>query len=156
MEPPTLHSPKSRLAWSGNPTKRKGVTEPWIKLCKPKPKGGMGMRRLEDTNNSFLMNMAWDIFKNKGTWGTFMNKKHRNKNGEWKVNSTSTVWNGIKLAMEEIESKQERIIGDHWIRHAPINECIAPNNPIWKKNSKPSLVIAFRTAIGTGHHSSLR
>ncbi|XP_043691686.1 uncharacterized protein LOC122642311 [Telopea speciosissima] len=47
--------------WSGVIETRKAITVKWDLVCKPRSKGGLGVRRLRDVNKALLCKLAWAI-----------------------------------------------------------------------------------------------
>ena len=40
----------------------------WNKICKPKNLGGLGLRKIEVVNSSFLSKLTWKLFNHKCLW----------------------------------------------------------------------------------------
>ena len=48
----------------------------WEEVCKPKNKGGLGVRRLWDLNNSLLTKIGWRLGEENTNWGNIMKAKY--------------------------------------------------------------------------------
>ncbi|KAF9624334.1 hypothetical protein IFM89_009617 [Coptis chinensis] len=115
--------------WSGNPAERKAITVSWEKSCKPTEEGGLGIRRLKDINLSMLMKQAWILLTEEGDWPEFMRGKYINRTGGWSNYKTSTVWTGIKWALNEMAPLHGWNVGngeainiwrENWLLQKPI------------------------------------
>ncbi|KAF5185244.1 Ribonuclease h domain [Thalictrum thalictroides] len=99
--------------WSGNPSRKKGITVAWEKVCKPYSEGGLNIRRLGEINKAMLMKQAWNFISGKGYFADYLRHKYLDKNGEIvKYYKHSTIWPGIRWALQEIKDKVRWIVGD--------------------------------------------
>ena len=49
----------------------------WNDVCKPKPKGGLGLRHLQDMNTAFLMKIGWGLLtKDNELWTKVLKAKY--------------------------------------------------------------------------------
>jgi hypothetical protein len=56
----------NRFLWCGNDSKAKAKVS-WDKLCYPKSKGGLGIKRLEVWNCVAMLNHIWNLFAQAGS-----------------------------------------------------------------------------------------
>ncbi|KAL4343007.1 hypothetical protein AHAS_Ahas11G0035300 [Arachis hypogaea] len=57
--------------WRSSDVERKVLLLNWEKICKSKEEGGIRIRRLQETNQLFLMKLAWGlIHKRDVLWGS--------------------------------------------------------------------------------------
>uniref|UniRef100_A0A803QEP6 Reverse transcriptase n=1 Tax=Cannabis sativa TaxID=3483 RepID=A0A803QEP6_CANSA len=93
--------------WSGRLDKQRFLaTVSWDSLCRPKVSGGLGFRRMEDTNQAFLAKFAWCIASGiSRPWTDAFKAKYFPRDSFWSVkrkNSDSFVWKGILNARQVI------------------------------------------------------
>ncbi|XP_042483605.1 uncharacterized protein LOC122063975 [Macadamia integrifolia] len=67
---PIMDKIKSRLA--GEIDMVRSITVKWDTLCKPKEEGGLGIRRLRDSNKAMLCKLVWRMRKEKSTAAAFL------------------------------------------------------------------------------------
>ncbi|XP_030478283.1 uncharacterized protein LOC115695353 [Cannabis sativa] len=96
-----------RFWWSGRLEKQRFMaTVSWDSLCRPKVSGGLGFRRMEDTNQAFLAKLAWCIASGiSRPWTVAFKAKYFPRDSFWSVkrrNSDSFVWKGILNARQVI------------------------------------------------------
>ncbi|KAL4391418.1 hypothetical protein AHAS_Ahas03G0243100 [Arachis hypogaea] len=115
--------------WRSSDEERKVHLLNWEKICKPKEEGGLGIRRAQETNQLFLMKLAWGlIHKRDALWVQVMRAKYGGgDNTILKVHkkaSNSNAWIGITKVWEEFQKNLIWRIGDgksisfwddHWI-----------------------------------------
>jgi hypothetical protein len=53
--------------WSGDPDKRKLVTDSWKKLCRPLVQGGLGLRSLSSLNSASNLRLCWSLINSQGS-----------------------------------------------------------------------------------------
>ncbi|KAF9610198.1 hypothetical protein IFM89_021136 [Coptis chinensis] len=116
------------------------ATSSWENTCKPKEEGGMGIRRIKDINLSMLMKMGCAMLKKKDDWSTFMQGKYRKRSGAWNKNKHSTIWNGIRWALEEMQphtiwvidnGKQINVWKDKWLGNKSIKDMLPIDHSFW-------------------------
>jgi len=71
----------------------------WNKLCLPKSKGGIGLRRTKAVNKAFQCKLAWEILTNKASlWAQMMRDKYLHKKDFLNYQNKSTdspVWKSL-------------------------------------------------------------
>ena len=73
----------------------------WETICKPKEKGGKGIRHMTNLNKDFIEKMGWRLIENKIGWGHIMRAKYlANMHFNYNLNNNdllggSKVWKGI-------------------------------------------------------------
>lgn len=87
----------------------------WKTICKPKDKGGLGIRRIIDMNKALLTKMGWKLVENKTGWGRIMRAKYL-ANTHFRYNlfnndlpNGSKVWNNI-LKNRSLLGKEVRLL----------------------------------------------
>ena len=48
----------------------------WEEVCKPKAKGGLGIRKMKDLNKALLTKIGWRLAEGNTGWGTIMKAKY--------------------------------------------------------------------------------
>ena len=62
--------------WQGGGTKKKYHLIKWIKICKSKNKGGLGIKDLRVMNMSLLAKWWWKLEQEQGLWQELIHKKY--------------------------------------------------------------------------------
>ncbi|KAF6159315.1 hypothetical protein GIB67_032086 [Kingdonia uniflora] len=84
--------------WTRDPTKRKGITLRWDKLCEPVKEGGLGIRSLKEVNNAMICKLNWIFTLREEPWAQMMYAEFYTKSGDRiKYHKRSSVWPGIKF-----------------------------------------------------------
>ncbi|XP_058775212.1 uncharacterized protein LOC131649467 [Vicia villosa] len=69
----------SNFLWNGNANKRSIHWVKWENVCKPKEKGGLGIRDVGDLNRALLLKWKWRILKeDKAIWSRFLLLRYHN------------------------------------------------------------------------------
>ncbi|XP_058746851.1 uncharacterized protein LOC131619813 [Vicia villosa] len=69
----------SNFLWNGNVNKRCIHWVKWENVCKPRGKGGLGIRDVGEMNRSLLLKWKWRILKeDKATWSRFLLLRYQN------------------------------------------------------------------------------
>ncbi|XP_058775701.1 uncharacterized protein LOC131649975 [Vicia villosa] len=69
----------SNFLWSGNVNQRCIHWVKWMNVCKPKEKGGLGIRDVGEMNKSLLLKWKWRILKeDKAIWSNFLLLRYQN------------------------------------------------------------------------------
>src|SRR3954466_12504482 len=69
----------SNFLWNGNANKRSIHWVKWENVCKPKEKGGLGIRDVGDMNRFVLLKWKWRILKeDRAIWGIFQLLRYQN------------------------------------------------------------------------------
>ncbi|XP_058757405.1 uncharacterized protein LOC131630662 [Vicia villosa] len=65
--------------WSGNANKRSINWVKWDTICKPKDKGGLGVRDVGEFNRALLLKWKWRLLKDDGAvWKSFVQWRYKN------------------------------------------------------------------------------
>lgn len=77
----------------------------WDKVCQPKDRGGLGLRRLRDTNIAFLLKFAWEILSgSKSLWCKVLRAKYGleedNISRQIKRKGCSHLWGQLSLVWD--------------------------------------------------------
>ncbi|KAF6155714.1 hypothetical protein GIB67_007151 [Kingdonia uniflora] len=121
--------------WTRDPSKRKGITLRWEKMCKPIREGGLGIRSLKEVHNAMLCKLNL-IFTQ------MIYAKFHTSYGEMiQYHMNSSVWLGIKF----VETINKPFIGwiigngkkidfwrDSWATCTPLREHISLPNHLCK------------------------
>ena len=67
---------QSNLLWSRESEKIRINFVSWEIVCKPKCRGGLGVRKIIDLNNVLLTNMGWNLMKRESNWCHIMRAKY--------------------------------------------------------------------------------
>ncbi|KAF6152725.1 hypothetical protein GIB67_021385 [Kingdonia uniflora] len=103
----------SNFIWTGDPSRRKGITVKWEKVCKPLKEGGLGIRSLKEVNDAMLCKLHWAFCDRQEDWSQFMHAKFTNKTGDFiRYHKKSTIWLGIKLAASINRPYMEWLVGN--------------------------------------------
>ena len=62
--------------WSRTREKNKLSLVNWEDVCKPKEKGGLGVRRLRDLNKALLAKVGWRLGESTTNWSKIMKAKY--------------------------------------------------------------------------------
>lgn len=62
--------------WSGGPDSARRAKVSWESICTPKSSGGLGLRRLEDSNTVFGLKLIWLLFAATGSLWVAWIKEH--------------------------------------------------------------------------------
>ncbi|XP_058761431.1 uncharacterized protein LOC131634822 [Vicia villosa] len=69
----------SNFLWNGNANKRSIHWVKWENVCKPKEKGGLGIRDVGDINRALLLKWKWRILKeDNAIWSRFLLLRYHN------------------------------------------------------------------------------
>lgn len=67
--------------WQGGHTKRKYHLVKWVKICKSKKKGGLGIKDVRKMNLSLLCKWWWKLENENGIWQEIVKHKYLKKGG---------------------------------------------------------------------------
>ncbi|KAL0874846.1 hypothetical protein Bca101_024551 [Brassica carinata] len=71
----TLERICNAFLWSGTPISAKSAKVSWETVCTPKKSGGLGLRRLADSNEVFELRLIWLLFAGTGSlWVAWIKK----------------------------------------------------------------------------------
>ncbi|KAA3466982.1 reverse transcriptase [Gossypium australe] len=66
-----------QFIWGGSVDNPKSALVSWDSICQPRSHGGLGFRRLQDHNNSFLMKLCFNLFSRKDAlWVRVLRSKY--------------------------------------------------------------------------------
>ncbi|KAA3486848.1 Retrovirus-related Pol polyprotein LINE-1 [Gossypium australe] len=109
-----------RFVWGSYNGRSKMALVSWESVCQPKHHGGLGLRKLEDHNTSFMMKMGFNIVLNASTIGIqVLQTKYKVSNGlpnkVWPLLRENLVWlvgdgNSIKCWQDSWIPNCEEII----------------------------------------------
>ncbi|XP_058763724.1 uncharacterized protein LOC131637156 [Vicia villosa] len=92
---------QSNFLWSGNVNKRSIHWVKWDTICKPKEKGGLGVRDFGEFNKVLLLKWKWRFLKeDKAIWSSFMGLRYHNiklkviQPSREALNSDESIWWG--------------------------------------------------------------
>lgn len=104
----------------------------WADICMPKAMGGLGVRRMRDTNLALITKLAWTIHCcPTRTWVQLIRSKYLRGRQILDVERTATpswIWGGIKQCLGLLRlgcvyqisaHSTARIVGDPWLPHYP-------------------------------------
>ncbi|XP_042479723.1 uncharacterized protein LOC122060672 [Macadamia integrifolia] len=98
--------------WTGGIEFAKKITIKWDALCKPKEEGGLGIRRLKDTNKAMLCKLVWRIKHEKTVANSFLKARFIKNDGSLKKGVSSSIVSGVKKVWSFVEENQRWIIGN--------------------------------------------
>ncbi|KAF6171607.1 hypothetical protein GIB67_008193 [Kingdonia uniflora] len=130
----------------GDPSKRKGVTLKWEKVCKPIKEGGLGVRSLGEVNNAMLCKLHWVFKQGTKEWAKFLKTKFSSKSGDpIRYHKPSTIWTSIQMGAALSKPYIGWVIGngqqidfwrDTWTTDIPIMKYIKLLRDLWIKSKK--------------------
>jgi len=62
--------------WQGSGTKKKYHLGKWVKICRSKKKGGLGIKDLRKMNVSLLAKWWWKLEQEEGLWQDIVKAKY--------------------------------------------------------------------------------
>lgn len=105
-----------RFLWSGSNDTHKGHQVDWDSCCKPKKKGGVGLRSARTTNKAFLMKFFFclhyvpDSISSKLVRGKYLKGGLNFENA--RKSSSSHIWSGICSVLGDTLPTLRRVIGN--------------------------------------------
>ncbi|XP_019056316.1 PREDICTED: uncharacterized protein LOC109116043 [Tarenaya hassleriana] len=127
-------------SWSQTRSGRARVA--WNAICLPKREGGLGLKKLEDSNKVFRLKMIWSLFKDASSlWVAWVKKNVLKRGSFWNTTPIPRMsWNFRKLLkLKELATQYIRCrIGngntasfwhDSWTTFGPLLEYIGNNGP---------------------------
>jgi hypothetical protein len=76
-----MDKPMRSFFWSGSADKRKFHFVRWNWICKPKKKGGLGIKNLHKFSVSFMCKWWWKLENGTSPWQNFMRQKYMRHGG---------------------------------------------------------------------------
>ncbi|XP_042486522.1 uncharacterized protein LOC122066747 [Macadamia integrifolia] len=98
--------------WTGDTETARKITVKWDSLCMPKEEGGLGIRRLRDTNKAMLCKLAWRIKHERTASSSFLKARFVKKDGKLKKGVSSSIALGVKKVWRFVEDNERWIIGN--------------------------------------------
>lgn len=94
-----IESKCNSFLWTGDSINCKGAKVSWQTVCLPKKEGGLGLKRLEDWNNTCLARLVWCIFAvTESLWIAWVNRYHLKNESFWTVKIQQGIsWTWRKL-----------------------------------------------------------
>lgn len=88
--------------WNGSTDGKKYHLVAWEKVCRPKSKGGLGIRNLKDINFALMGKWLWRFGEDRDSLC-----KYGSSPGGWETNGVTTsyglsVWRGILRVMDKL------------------------------------------------------
>ena len=116
---------QSRFLWGSSETRRKVHLVNWERVCMSKERGGLGVKRVKDMNDSLLMKWWWRYGKEENAmWRRIIAGKYGEGEFSWLPNveeckKGSRIWKdilkvgmGIEALGEHLKSNVKIVLGD--------------------------------------------
>ncbi|XP_042477785.1 uncharacterized protein LOC122059169 [Macadamia integrifolia] len=108
----TMERWMKNFIWAGEVDTSKPITVKWESVCKPKEEGGLGIRRLRDTNMAMLCKLVWRIKHEKSAANSFLRARFVKKDGSFNRGCRpSSIALGIRKVWKTVEANERWIIG---------------------------------------------
>lgn len=104
-----------RFFWQGGSLKKKYHLVKWENICKPKKKGGLGVKDLRKLNLSLLGKWWWKLEMEEGVWQEIVKKKHVKGQPLSQINhkpNDSPVWSDLLQVKDIYMQGRVVIVGD--------------------------------------------
>ncbi|XP_042492859.1 uncharacterized protein LOC122072426 [Macadamia integrifolia] len=99
--------------WSGEVDTAKTITVIWDTLYKPKEEGGLGIRRLRETNKALIGKLVWRMKHERSTACTFLRARFVKKEGLFNKGSRpSSISMGVRKMWDFVKDNERWIIGN--------------------------------------------
>lgn len=83
--------------WTGNCDQRKLVTVSWKNICLPKQNGGLGIRDLQQLNDTALLKSLWNILTKNSASSIFLKQRFKITPTSYSLHyAKSSIWPGLK------------------------------------------------------------
>lgn len=168
----TLEKICNAFLWSGDSVSARGAKVAWETVCSPKECGGLGLRRLADTNLVFGLKLIWLLFAGTGSlWVAWAQRNLIKDNLFWSAdfrNVGSWLWRRL---MNLRDRARPRLIcqlhsgdtalfwHDNWTGLGPLIEVTGANGPrvtgIRSMSTVSQAVGSGRWLISRGRHPIL-
>ena len=76
----------------------------WSDICKTKPEGGLGIRRIADINEAAGIRMFWRLCTNQNLWAGWMKDRYL-RNGNWDTATASLIDSGTWKFLTQSKGK---------------------------------------------------
>ncbi|CAA7056641.1 unnamed protein product [Microthlaspi erraticum] len=131
--------------WSGAPNSAKNAKVSWESVCTPKEAGGLGLKRLADSNQVFGLKLIWLMFAGEGSlWVAWVRKNLIGRRSFWSSeldNSGSWIWRKLLklrplarpfLACQIRSGTSALFWHDDWTGLGPLLDISGANGPrVW-------------------------
>lgn len=87
----------------------------WDDVCKPKNKGGLGIKSLDDTVKAVAIKLVWKFIQGDSLWAKWMHSKYCSTNNFWTTNmnnNASYTWKLLLRAREWCKGLIDRKIAN--------------------------------------------
>ncbi|KAK4285196.1 hypothetical protein QN277_001926 [Acacia crassicarpa] len=140
-----------KFLWVSTEDKQKIPLVSWDAICKPKTRGGLGLRHAKDQNNAYLMKLGWRLAtKREDLWVKVIQSKYNCGNDKLPrinmSNPRSNLWSGIKRTWGKVQDGIKPLANGQirwrWAKNGQFyvklaydslsNDAIPPN-PMWGK-----------------------
>ncbi|XP_042490858.1 uncharacterized protein LOC122070717 [Macadamia integrifolia] len=99
--------------WTGEVDSSNAIAVRWDFVCKPKEEGGLGIRRLRDTNMAMLNKMVWRFKHGKHAASSFLRARFVKKNGAFNMGCRhSSIALGTRKVWKFVDLNERWIIGN--------------------------------------------
>ncbi|KAL8520052.1 hypothetical protein ACS0TY_010838 [Phlomoides rotata] len=97
--------------WTGDISRRNtSCSVSWARVCSPLDEGGLGVRSIHHTNDSFICKLAWDILCNKTSDISLLHDRYISAGGRPRsYGRPSSIWPGIRRHLDRL------IDGSSWV-----------------------------------------
>lgn len=101
-----------KFLWSGKQEERKYIIMAWEKVCLWL-EGGLGLKDLFAFNQAAILKTVWNLLTSQSLLQTFMKAKYKSHQFDnTHFVGPSSIWNGFKLALKEVEKNACWIAGN--------------------------------------------
>ncbi|XP_042484804.1 uncharacterized protein LOC122065079 [Macadamia integrifolia] len=109
----TMERWMQNFIWTGEVESTRAITVKWNTLCKPKDEGGLGIRKLRDSNKAMLCKMVWRIKHGKSNASSFLRARFVKKDGKFSKGSrSSSIALGIQKSWDFVSEYESWVIGN--------------------------------------------
>lgn len=127
--------------WGHEKRIRKLHSLAWDKIYQLKGNGGLGFRRLKETNQAFMAKLAWRLqTQDSSLWSRVLKEKYDSVSRSWEQKAkqqTSFIWKVMCSASKHVENfvwrigngKKINFLFDRWARVEPLIKKITCNVP---------------------------
>jgi hypothetical protein len=129
-----LEKPIRAFFWASSRNKKKVYWVSWKRICKPKCKGGLGIKNLTKFNISLMCKWWWKLEDDVGPWQDFMWKKYCRNSGIYTAShkqKDSALWSDMLHVkdlylcgrkMQVGDGTRTHFWGDSWCGHSPLKD----------------------------------
>ncbi|CAL8078089.1 unnamed protein product [Prunus armeniaca] len=125
--------------WGGSEKKHKIHLCQWDLVCKPKSKGGLGLKKTHDMNQALLAKVGWRLLrKDEGLWAQIFEKKYIKRHSFCEPNMVpkqnySPTWKGTMFGAQLLDKRLIWRLGkgdkvkfwrDKWISDVPLMQTV--------------------------------